>query len=455
MVRTGSPTAPAAALLARQAMEAAARGDAAAALALWQRVLAASPDHPGALLSLGEAARRAGDEATARRMLSHAVAVAPNLLPARCALANLLLHTGSEAEAGTHLEVARRLGPDQAYVWRDTGLFRRITGDAAGALEAFERCLALAPGDMSAALGRSLSLLRLGRWAEGFASYRHRWSVSARPPRHQSIPPWQGEPPAGRRILVWDEQGAGDTIMCARLTRPLIEAGAVVVLEMPGALAPLFTDGRHGRVLVRGEPPPAVDFQVPLLDLPGLLGLTPQTIPWTGPYLAPDPERVAAWAPHLPRRHGRPRIGFSWAGNPAHPGDRWRTPGLAPLRPLLACQGADWYALQVASGHAELAATPLPGPVTDLAPRITGWADSAAILSHLDLLITPDSALAHLAGAMGRPVWTLIATDTDWRWLEGSAKTPWYPSMRLFRQQRCGDWAGLIARLRTALPVTA
>lgn len=438
--------------LVRAAEAAEIRNDGAAALAAWRQVLNADPGHVVALLTLGDAARRTGDLGEAETLLSRAVTVAPALVPARCALANLLLHTGREADAGAHLTIAQEQGPQHAYVWRDTGLWRRVTGDAAGALSAFERCLSITPDDPSAKLGRALALLRLGCWDEGFREYHHRWSVSARPPRHWNIPPWRGEEIRGRRLLVWDEQGAGDTIMCARLVRALMEAGTEVMLEVPDTLTPLFADGRHGTVVARDRALPPVDMQVPLLDLPGILGLTPATIPWNGPYINVDAALSARWADALPRRPGRMRIGFSWAGNPAHPGDFWRSPGLASLLPLLSRTGADWYALQVASGRREMAATPLPGHVTDLGERIAGWADTAAILPHLDLLITPDSALAHLAGAMGRPVWTLIATDTDWRWLEQGTKTGWYPSMRLFRQQRCGDWAGLLSRVGVALP---
>lgn len=438
--------------LAAAASRAEAAGDGAGALSLWQQVLHADPDHALALLFLGDHARRIGDRDRAETLLRHAVAVAPALVPARCALANLLLHSGREGEAGEWLRGAAEIAPNIAYVWRDLGLFYRVTGDAGAALAAFERALALVPGDVPSALGRALCLLRLGRWEEGFAAYHHRWSVSARPPRHGGIPVWRGEVLAGKHILVWDEQGAGDTIMCARLIRLLEGLGARVTFELPPPLLPLFLDGRFGRPLARGKPLPGVDFQVALLDLPGLLGLTPETIPWDGPYLAADPAMDALWQGRLPKRPGRLRIGVSWAGNPAHPGDRWRSPGLAALLPLLERQDVDWYALQVASGRGELVANSLPPQVTDLGPSISGWMDSAAILSQLDLLITPDSALAHLAGAMGRPVWTLIATDTDWRWLGGEGRTAWYPTMRLFRQHQCGDWAGLMARIANALP---
>ncbi|MBJ7418269.1 MAG: tetratricopeptide repeat protein [Niveispirillum sp.] len=438
--------------LVQAAEKATDQGDGAAALTLWRQVLDADPDHVVALTILGDAARRADRVEQAEALLLRAVAVAPRLVPARCALANLLLHTGREADAGAHLAVAQEQGAHQPYVWYDTGLWRRVTGDAAGALAAFERCLSITPEDPSAKLSRALALLRLGRWDEGFRDYHHRWSVSARPPRHRGIAPWRGEDIKGRRLLVWDEQGAGDTIMCARLVRPLIDAGAEVVMEVPAALTPLFADGRHGIIVARDHALPPVDMQVPLLDLPGILGLTPTTIPWDGPYISIDAALSARWADAMPRRQGRMRIGFSWAGNPAHPGDFWRSPGLSALLPLLSRANADWYALQVASGREQMATTPLPGQVTDLGARITGWADTAAILPHLDLLITPDSALAHLAGAMGRPVWTLIATDTDWRWLDQGTKTGWYPSMRLFRQQRCGDWAGLLSRVGLALP---
>ncbi|OYQ32767.1 hypothetical protein CHU95_18625 [Niveispirillum lacus] len=438
--------------MARAAQAAMRGGQEGTALRLWQQILSVDPDHAVALLALGDAARRTGQIQAARDLLTRAVASAPDLVSARCALANLLLHQGELAAASAHLAVAAERGPAIAYVWRDIGLLRRVAGDPAGALLAFDRCLELAPGDSAASLGRSLALLRLGRWREGFELYHHRWSVSARPPRHQMIEAWRGQAPAGKTILVWDEQGAGDTIMCARLVRPLLAAGAQVILEVPGALVPLFADGRHGQVVERGAALPPVDYAVPLLDLPGLLKVDPGAIPWSGPYIIADPGRTTDWGRRLPRRGNRPRIGFSWAGNPAHPGDAWRTPGLVALQPLLTHMGADWYAMQVVSGRDALGDHPLPDTVTDLGAEIGGWADTAAILPHLDLLITPDSALAHLAGAMGRPVWTLIATDTDWRWLEGSAKTGWYPSMRLFRQRKCGDWAGLVTRVAAALP---
>lgn len=417
---------------------------------LWEQVLEQAPDHAEALLFLGDQARRGGRAAEAGDLLQRCVIAAPRLVPARCALANLLLYQGHESEAAPHLAVAAEMAPDQAYVWRDIGLWRRVTGDAAGALAAFEQCLTLDPIDPAALLGRALCLLRLGRWEAGFAAYHHRWSVASRPPRHQNIPIWRGQPLAGRRLLVWDEQGAGDSLMCARLTTSLIAAGADVTLELPPSLIPLFGDDRLGRILARDDNPGHMDFQVALLDLPGLLGLTPATIPWSGPYIAAA--TVPTWAERMPRRPGKPRIGISWAGNPAHPGDRWRSPGLATMLPLLDRTNVDWYALQVASGRNALATTPLPPHVQDLGAAITSWVDTASILDQLDLLITPDSALAHLGGAMGRPVWTLIATDTDWRWQETGNRTGWYPSMRLFRQQKCGDWTGVINRIRAALP---
>ena len=438
--------------LEQAAQSLSARGDESGALRVWQDILALDGNHAIALLSVGDAARRQGDAEKAEALLRHAVAVAPRLVPAKCALANLLLYTGREDEAGMLLEQAANLAPKTAYVWRDLGLWHRVNGRPAAALEAFDQALMLAPDDAAAALGRSLCLLRLGRWEDGFASYHHRWSVAGRPPRHGAIPRWQGGDIAGKRLLVWDEQGAGDTIMCARLIRPLLAAGADVHFECPAPLVPLFLDGRFGQPVARGQPLPPVDLQVALLDLPGLMGVTPANIPWDGPYLRADPAQAEAWGQRLPRRDNRPRIGISWAGNPAHPGDRWRTPGLPALLALLQRPGIDWYAMQVASGREQLATVPLPASVTDLGPMIHGWGDSAAILTHLDLLITPDSALCHLAGAMGRPAWTLIATDTDWRWLEGGSRTGWYPSMLLFRQKSRGDWAGLLSRLVPALP---
>jgi len=420
----------------------------------YRRLLAGRPDDAVALTNLGDLLRQTGRVAEARRLLARAVTLAPDNAPARCALANLLLHQGDLPGAERLLAEALRLAPDRAYVHRDIGLLRRVQGRPAEAVAALSRALALDPADQASRLGLAICLLRLGRWAEGFGHYAARWSFAGHAPRHRDLPAWTGGDPAGRRLLVWDEQGAGDTLMTARLVAGLVTAGAEVVFELAPALHALFADQdtRFGRVVARGWTADTPGWQqVPLMDLPGLLGIAPTGIPWPGPYLAADPARLERWFARIGPAAPGLRVGVCWAGNPAHPGDRWRSPRLALLDPLFDLPGIRWFGLQVAEGRADLdGRTPPPG-FTDLGADIADWADTAAILCHLDLLICPDTGLAHLAGALGRPCWMLVSTDTDWRWQETGETTPWYPSLRLFRQTAPGDWAGVVARVAAAL----
>jgi hypothetical protein len=454
----------------------------AAALAPLRQAVANHPHDPLSLLALGDALRRCG-EAEAEDVLRQAIAVAPGFTAAHCALANVLLHRGAMALAAQHLAAAARFAPEMspamADVWLHIGLLRRIEGYPAAALEAFEKALALTTDNKAAQLGRCLCLLRLGRWREGFSAYESRWQGVPQAAAHADIPRWRGEPLAGRRLLVWHEQGTGDSVMVARLLLDLHRQGALLSVEAPSALIPLLmgmpwdedAEEKQVRFLVQGQAPGPQDFQAPIMDLPGLLGLTPDGIPWRGPYIAADAARIVAWrtrlavpqqvekaeaeqvSPHKPRL----RIGLSWAGNPAHPGDRWRSPGLAPFLALLGSEperrwpDVQWVALQAASGRQILVDQALPNGTIDAGGMVQGWDDTMAIVAELDLVIVPDSAIAHIAGAMGRPTWMLLSADTDWRWGEDAPVTPWYPSMRLFRQPRINDWESVFTEVGAAL----
>jgi RNA polymerase sigma factor (sigma-70 family) len=264
-------------------------------------------------------------------------------------------------------------------------------------------------------------------------------------------PRWQGEEFGGKTILLQSEQGYGDTLQFVRYA-PLVKArGGHVVLRAPRALLPLLkTVAGIDAVIGPEDKGPPFDLHLPLLSLPLIFATQPDTVPTAYPYLVPDPERVAHWRERL-GTHGGLSIGLVWQGNPAHPNDRRRSIPLDYLRPLLDCPGVRFVSLQVGPGQEQLIG--LENRIVDAGARIdaSSFADASAIIANLDLVISIDSAIAHLAGALGKPVWIMLATASDWRWLSTREDTPWYPQMRLFRQKVAGGWAELVQRLRTAL----
>ncbi|WP_315833191.1 tetratricopeptide repeat protein [Bradyrhizobium prioriisuperbiae] len=268
-------------------------------------------------------------------------------------------------------------------------------------------------------------------------------------------PRWQGEDLAGKTILLQYEQGFGDILQFVRYA-PMVKArGGRVVLRAPQPLMSLMrTVAGVDEVFDNEAKVPAFDVQVPLVSLPLIFDTQSDTIPATVPYITPDPDRVAQWRARLNvdlGAHSGVSVGLVWQGNPAHPYDWRRSLQLDRLRPLLDCPGARFVSLQVGPGAHQVQS--FAGLVVDPSAGIdtTSFADVAAIIANLDLVITIDSAIAHLAGAMGKPVWILLAGFSDWRWLRDREDTPWYPQARLFRQTEAGDWAGVVARVREAL----
>ncbi len=264
-------------------------------------------------------------------------------------------------------------------------------------------------------------------------------------------PRWQGEDLAGKTILLQYEQGFGDILQFVRYA-PMVKArGGRVVLRAPQPLMSLMrTVAGVDDIIDNETKAPAFDLHAPLMSLPLIFDTQNDTVPATGPYIAPDPDRVLQWRERL-GAHSGISVGLVWQGNPAHPNDRRRSMRLDQLRPLLDCPGARFVSLQI--GYGQQQAQGLAGRIIDPAAEIdtTSFADVAGIIANLDLVITIDSAIAHLAGAMGKPVWILLAGCNDWRWLKGRDDTPWYPQALLFRQSEAGDWAGVVARVCTAL----
>jgi tetratricopeptide (TPR) repeat protein len=422
------------------------------ALASYEQALAVRPNHAGALYNRGNTLRqlRRFDEALAS--YDRALALRPNHVEALNNRATALQHLNRFAEAVASYDRVLALKPDyvEAHSNRGNALHQLNRHDEA--LASYAKALALRPDHATAHWNGSLARLVCGDFERGWRAYEWRWKTPAMsPPRSFSQPLWKGEADlAGRTILLHAEQGLGDTIQFCRYVPMVAARGARVVLEVQPPLKPLLESlGGVRQAIARSEPLPQFDYHCPLLSLPLAFATRLETVPAAVPYLAAPPERAALWATRLGPKAG-PRVGIAWAGRATNWNDRNRSIGLAPFL-ALAIPGVTLVSLQKQSRPPDrelLAAQP---HIRRLGEEFTDFADTAAVIAELDLVISVDTAVAHLAGAMGKPVFILLPYAPDWRWLLERSDSPWYPTARLFRQPRLGDWDSVIAEVRAAL----
>ena len=319
------------------------------------------------------------------------------------------------------------------------------------ALSCLERCIALEPGRAEAHFSKAFMLLLRGDYAAGWKEYEWRWRIDAFNAGAQRFPQplWDGRRLPGGTVLIHGESGFGDMLQFVRYAPLVAERCAAVVLECQPALVPLLQgfDGVR-QVVAQGAPLPPFAAHVPLIMLPGIFRTTLQSVPWRGPYVHADAKRIAEWRALVASGdRTRLKVGLVWAGDPANWGDRKRSITLAMLAPLARVSGAMFYSLQKGKPSAEASAPPAGMKFIDHTARIRDFADTAALMSLLDIVISIDTSVAHLAGAMGVPTWVLLAFSADWRFHLERSDNPWYPTMRLFRQPSDGDWAGAIDRL--------
>ncbi len=285
----------------------------------------------------------------------------------------------------------------------------------------------------------------------GWPEYEWRWRRQDASPPALTQPLWDGSSLQGKSILLYPEQGLGDTLQFIRYAPLVKQTGATVIVQcQPPLLRLLATCAGIDRLLPEGADLPPFDVQAPLLSLPRILRTTLASIPANIPYLSADPDLRARWRQSLSGVADF-KVGIAWQGNPGHKRDRQRSVPLAAFAPLAEAPGVRLVSLQKGPGHEQLTELAERLRVLDLTDELEDFADTAALLSNLDLVITVDTAVAHLAGAMGIPVWVALPIVPDWRWLLERQDSPWYPTMRLFRQTAWGDWAGVFERLTGAL----
>lgn len=364
----------------------------------------------------------------------------------RAGRANALASLGRLDEALIDIDAALAHAPDKAdYLMRRAYVLNAMDRPEE-ALAAYDQVLAQRPDDVDAAYGKADALLTLGDFEQGLEFYEARLRLkSAKPMARSSAPVWRGEDVNGKTILLLAEQGFGDLFQFCRFAPMLAARGArVIIQERPPTLELLRSlDGVDSVVSIK-EPSPAADFHAPIASLMRMFDVRADAIPAPIPYLHATPERVAAWRERLPPASRR-RIGIAWSGVTTHTAQAWRTLDERALRQLVGAD-ADFVSLQL-----EPSAVLSEASVPQFGEAVRDFADLAALIETLDLVISIDTGVAHLAGALGKPLWIMLPYRADWRWMRMREDTPWYPQARLFRQSAPGDWMGVIARVHAAL----
>nr|MBI3614208.1 glycosyltransferase family protein [Nitrospirota bacterium] len=460
-------------------------GNLAEAEQIYRGILASDPRHADALHLLGVIAHQTGRDDLAAELIAQAIALNPSVAEYHNNLGNALKEMGRPDEAVSYLRQALALKPEYVDAHYNLGnvlneqdrleeaieCYRyalslkpqhagacvnlgngfRSLGRISEALDCYRQALRIEPDFVDARWNRACALLLSGNLADGWNEYECRWELERARSRRRNFPQplWDGSDISGRNMLLHAEQGIGDTLQFVRYAPLVAKRGARVVLECHPALKSLLeTVEGVAQVVSAGEPLPEFDLHSPLLSLPRAFRTTLETIPKTVPYVRASRELVRMWK-EMPELGGKSlKVGVAWAGGTSDPK---RDCGLSMFASLAKLEGVQLYSLQKGEA-AKQAANPSEGmALFDLTAGLNDFADTAALISHLDLVISIDTAVAHLAGAMGRPVWTLLRFAPDWRWMLAREDSPWYPTMRLFRQEKPGDWSGVFARVTQEL----
>ncbi len=461
------------------------QGDLAGATQIYRQLVDRAPGNADAWHLFGVAAHQQGAHQLGAELIANAIQLNAGVADYHSNLAMVQKSLGLLDEAEASLGAALARDPDHAKALGNLAGIKRGRGDIQAALDLARRAVAADPGDGETHNNLGNALKDMGHPGEAIASYRRaldiapdfalahwnlslallltgdlrggfremswRWRWSGFPSERRDFaqPVWDGTALEGRDILLHAEQGLGDAIHFVRYAPLVAELGGRVAIEVPGPLVPLVcgADLMAGTVIAKGDPLPDFQVHAPFLDLPRLLASDFGDLPDRVPYLAPQPALAVAWKDRL-AEHAGFKLGLNWCGNGQNPVERFRRLPVGDLAPITAIAGLAAFSLQKGPGGAEV--TP-PAELGIIESGEAPLGETAAMIAGLDLVITSDTAIAHLAGALGRPCWLALHHAPDWRWLLERDDSPWYPSLRLFRQDSPGDWAGVIRRMAAAL----
>ncbi len=431
-----------------------------AAEACLRRAFKLNPNQVETLVAWSQFRAAERDVAGAREWMRWALARNPEFDEA-VNMHGIVLHLERRFEEAIHeFERAEALGNRAAASNRGNSLLD--LGRMEEALRAHESAVKLDSANAGAKYNLALTQLRSGDWERGWAGYEARWRFREvhRRPLNFTRPRWNGEELHGERVLLHAEQGLGDTIQFCRYAALVAARGGVPTVEVQPAAEGLM---RSLAVVRAGLAETAVmdanaaefDCECPMMSLPAVFGTTVETVPWTGAYLGADEELAREKRTQFASVQSGLRVGLAWAGNPRYKADAARSMRLKTLLPLLRAVDANWISLQKGEAAEQLSSLPDDVCVLDGSSGERDLAETATLMATLDLVVTTDTCIAHLTGAMGKPVWILLPHLADWRWMEETERTPWYPTARLFRQRVAGDWADVLSRVMSAWTVEA
>jgi Flp pilus assembly protein TadD len=410
---------------------------------------------PRVFLELADALRKSQRAGDALRSCDMVLSLAPDHPAALSLKGGLLLEQGGFDESLDCLQKAHALQPGNIDILNNLGLAQIATGKAEEAIPAYRRLVAQHPDDFNFHANLTLACLIVGKFDEGFKEYQWRWHLPAFKAAYPGTL-WRGENITGKTLLIHGEHGFGDTIQFCRYVDLIQKLKAKIIMRVPAPMTRLMRSLQGiDRVIVSGEPTPAYDFHCSVMDLPAAFKTQPDTVPAQKIYLHAYEADLPKWQRRVPKTGDKIKIGLVWAGSPRnspHLNAKDRRRSISPdmFAPLTALQGFQFYSLQKEGPKArpELA-------LIDLMSECVDFADTAAFITQLDLVISVDTSVAHLAAALGKPVWMLNRFDTCWRWFYDREDSPWYPTMRIFRQQKSLDWGDVIERVKNELNARA
>jgi tetratricopeptide (TPR) repeat protein len=421
----------------------------------YERAVKLRPNYQKALINLGNVYMDLERHAEAVDCYHRVLAATPDYAKAYTNLGNALRNLGRVEEAIAACQRAIEIEPANAEAHNNLAAALLDQQKLDAALAEWDEAIRLRPDYAEARMNRGMAWLQLGDYRRGWEEYEWRWRSKAFVPRGFSQPLWDGSPLAGRTILLHAEQGLGDTLQGLRYVPEVKRRGGTVLLECSRVLHKLLASLEGvDRLIEQGAELPAFDVHAPLLSLPHLLNLPDPADLKHVPYLRPAPALLEQWRERLAAIPGF-RIGINWQGNPKYPSDRQRSIPLQALLPLAEVPGVRLISLQKNAGIEQLAQLADPELVLDLGRELDNesgpFMDTAAVMCCLDLVVTVNTAICHLAGALRAPAWVLLSTAPDWRWLNQGATSDWYPSVRLFRQHEPGQWSAVVEEAREAL----
>lgn len=424
------------------------------AVVAFRRAVALMPAYADAYYNLGTALADTGNMADAVAAIRQAITLKPDHPEAYNNLGNALKEMGQTGDAVTAYRQALALRPDYPEAHSNLGSALQDTGSVDQAIVAYRKAIDIQPNFANAHNNLALALLLRGDFREGWVEHEWRWKckdlVLSRERFSQA--PWNGEDFHGRSLLLHAEQGFGDTIQFIRFIPLAIQRGTKVIVECQRELVELVRSMAEDlTVVAQGQPRPKFDVHCPLLSLPRLFATDLTNIPTNVPYVHANIEVAEKWKIRLASYTSSTKVGLVWAGQPAHKNDHNRSMRLAQLAPLAAIPNITFFSLQKGPAAVEAKASGTNWNLVDLTKELDDFSDTAGLIANLDLVIGVDTAVVHLAGALGQPVWTLLPFMPDWRWLRERYDSPWYPTMRLFRQSTRGAWTDVVNRVVEAL----